>query len=427
MLRVHRRDDPQAVGRAVEEVRVAERDVLGAGRDLLPDVGEDHLARHHPEAAVVHRDDGAVAAEVLAAAARLREPDGAGAAAREFERGVALERGEAASVRNEEVDLVEMNAVIRIVPRSGPDGRLPGAVTGAVLAAGAGAGAGAGVPAFTGKGDERRLDLSAEHRLGSELAEVGFVDRGVQPEHGEPGAGREGAEPAEGGGRDPPRGVHREMDRDESRVVERLRIERLAREVDAAHRKARRAQPRRRLGESERLAAELVGADEDDREGRLPRPRVRAPAPLPPRGTLPAQRLAGGRIPSCGSRCSSMRDPTSTRAPTPRGTLRARRSTADTTSCASSFTTTARTTGTASWYRPRTNATWVRAGAGSRPSGGLDLVVCVAAGQRRGVLDAAERRRHGKDADVLAPGFRIAGLGLLAEAAILADRFVTFG
>ena len=58
---------------------------------------------------------------------------------------------------------------------------------------------------------------------------------------------------------------------------------------------------------------------------------------------------------------------------------------------------------------------------------GLDLVVCVAAGQRRGILDAAERDRHGKDADVLAPGFRIAGLGLLAEAAILADRFVTFG
>ena len=89
-----------------------------------------------------------MAAEVLAAAARLREPDGAGAAARELERGVALERGEAASIRNEEVDLVEMDAVIRTVPRSGSDGRL----TGAVLAAGA------GVPAFTGKGDERRLD-----------------------------------------------------------------------------------------------------------------------------------------------------------------------------------------------------------------------------------------------------------------------------
>lgn len=58
---------------------------------------------------------------------------------------------------------------------------------------------------------------------------------------------------------------------------------------------------------------------------------------------------------------------------------------------------------------------------------GLDLVVCVAAAQRRGMLDAAEGARHGRDGDVLAPGFRIAGLGLLAEATILADRVMVFG
>ncbi|MBM3567215.1 MAG: sulfurtransferase complex subunit TusD [Alphaproteobacteria bacterium] len=58
---------------------------------------------------------------------------------------------------------------------------------------------------------------------------------------------------------------------------------------------------------------------------------------------------------------------------------------------------------------------------------GLDLVVCIAAAQRRGVLDAGEAKRHGKDADNIAPGFRISGLGQLVEAAILADRMVTFG
>jgi len=58
---------------------------------------------------------------------------------------------------------------------------------------------------------------------------------------------------------------------------------------------------------------------------------------------------------------------------------------------------------------------------------GVDLVVCVAAAQRRGIVDAAERTRHGKDADNLAPGFRIAGLGQLIEAACAADRFVVFG
>lgn len=58
---------------------------------------------------------------------------------------------------------------------------------------------------------------------------------------------------------------------------------------------------------------------------------------------------------------------------------------------------------------------------------GLDLVVCVAAAQRRGVMDEREARRHGLPAANLAPGFRIAGLGQLLEAAIQADRLLTFG
>ncbi len=58
---------------------------------------------------------------------------------------------------------------------------------------------------------------------------------------------------------------------------------------------------------------------------------------------------------------------------------------------------------------------------------GLDLVVCVAAAQRRGVLDDDEAKRHGKDADNIAPGFRISGLGQLVEAGIQADRLVVFG
>ena len=41
----------------------------------------------------------------------------------------------------------------------------------------------------------------------------------------------------------------------------------------------------------------------------------------------------------------------------------------------------------------------------------VDLVVCIAAAQRRGILDANEAKRQGKDADNIAPGFRISGLG----------------
>ena len=47
---------------------------------------------------------------------------------------------------------------------------------------------------------------------------------------------------------------------------------------------------------------------------------------------------------------------------------------------------------------------------------GVDLVVCVAAALRRGIKD-----------EVLAPGFRISGLGQLVDSGIKADRMVTFG
>ncbi len=47
---------------------------------------------------------------------------------------------------------------------------------------------------------------------------------------------------------------------------------------------------------------------------------------------------------------------------------------------------------------------------------GIDLVVCISAALRRGIKD-----------EVLAEGFRIAGLGQLVEVGIEADRLVVFG
>ncbi len=46
----------------------------------------------------------------------------------------------------------------------------------------------------------------------------------------------------------------------------------------------------------------------------------------------------------------------------------------------------------------------------------IDLVVCVAAGLRRGVKD-----------ELLEDGFRVSGLGQLVEAGMQADRLVVFG
>lgn len=57
---------------------------------------------------------------------------------------------------------------------------------------------------------------------------------------------------------------------------------------------------------------------------------------------------------------------------------------------------------------------------------GIDLVVCISAAQRRGLLCADEARRQGKNDDDVAPGFRIAGLGQWLEATLLADRYLMF-
>ncbi|WP_193164385.1 sulfurtransferase complex subunit TusD [Microbulbifer hainanensis] len=57
----------------------------------------------------------------------------------------------------------------------------------------------------------------------------------------------------------------------------------------------------------------------------------------------------------------------------------------------------------------------------------LDLVVCIAAAQRRGVLNSSEANRLEKPAANLAEGFELAGLGQLADAAVNSDRLITFG
>jgi tRNA 2-thiouridine synthesizing protein D len=57
----------------------------------------------------------------------------------------------------------------------------------------------------------------------------------------------------------------------------------------------------------------------------------------------------------------------------------------------------------------------------------LDGVVCIAAGLRRGVLDAGEAQRYQRPAANLAAGWELSGLGQLHEAAQQADRLVCFG
>jgi tRNA 2-thiouridine synthesizing protein D len=57
----------------------------------------------------------------------------------------------------------------------------------------------------------------------------------------------------------------------------------------------------------------------------------------------------------------------------------------------------------------------------------LDMVVCIAAAQRRGMMDADEAKRQGFEDNNLIEGFRISGLGQLIEAGVESDRLVVFG
>lgn len=57
----------------------------------------------------------------------------------------------------------------------------------------------------------------------------------------------------------------------------------------------------------------------------------------------------------------------------------------------------------------------------------LDLVVCIAAALRRGLLDEGEAKRYDKPAHNIAQEFTISGLGQLVEAAVVSDKLISFG
>lgn len=58
---------------------------------------------------------------------------------------------------------------------------------------------------------------------------------------------------------------------------------------------------------------------------------------------------------------------------------------------------------------------------------GIDLVVCIAAGLRRGIVDSQEADRYQLPAHNIAEGFQLSGLGQLVEAGVTVDRLITFG
>jgi tRNA 2-thiouridine synthesizing protein D len=57
----------------------------------------------------------------------------------------------------------------------------------------------------------------------------------------------------------------------------------------------------------------------------------------------------------------------------------------------------------------------------------LDLVICIAAAARRGILDKSEEKRHNKPAHNMSSCFELSGLGQLIEAIATSEKLITFG
>ena len=105
MQRIH---DSRGVRRAVEEVGVAESDVLRARFDLQPDIVDDHLRLDDPEGSTVNRNYRAMPAQVLAPAARFRVSDEAFVTV-QSQPGIARQSRESTPVRRSEGEAVERN------------------------------------------------------------------------------------------------------------------------------------------------------------------------------------------------------------------------------------------------------------------------------------------------------------------------------
>lgn len=56
----------------------------------------------------------------------------------------------------------------------------------------------------------------------------------------------------------------------------------------------------------------------------------------------------------------------------------------------------------------------------------LDLVVCISAGIKRGILDSTEMERYEASSATLTPGFELSGLGQLVDAILQSDRVISF-
>jgi hypothetical protein len=236
-----RLDEFHGVTDAVEEIRIAEGDVLRAGGHLAANVFEHHLAADDSKHALVNRHDRAVAAKMLAAAARFRRANDAKAISGNNEVRVLLHRRHSGSIRHLELQPGQGNHGLR---------RLRDHLS------------------IRGKAfrelHESFFEFAAENRGNAERSKIFNVHGSVQAVTTEMRGGILFAKLRNELRRQPRGGVHRQIDGDQPGATNRSLIERLPGKVEHCDVVPAFAQPRRRRRQAEGLPPELISRNEND-------------------------------------------------------------------------------------------------------------------------------------------------------------------
>src|SRR5712664_201008 len=230
------------VADAVEEVRIAERDMLRAGSRLAANVFENNIAADDSKDTFVYRHDRTVPAKVFAAPAGLRRTHDAIAIARHDQMRIFFNGRQAGTVRYFERQPGKRDK------RLGLPGRFLFS---------------AGCQAF-GQMHESFFKFAAKDRGDSERAKVFHIHGRVETVTTEMRARIQIAQRRNQLCSQPSGSVHRQIDCDQLGIVNGRFVQRLSREIQRNYVMTALPQPRRRRGQSERLPAELIGRNEND-------------------------------------------------------------------------------------------------------------------------------------------------------------------
>ena len=204
--------------------------MLRARLHLPPNVGKHDVLLHNAKRTVVNRDDRAVPAQMLAAAARLRVAD-ALSTARRHELRISAQDRQSYAVGDDKLQPIQ--------------GRLCHGLQ------------------IIGKPCERLFELAADDALDAEAAEVSLVQRRVQTVAADVRARIQLANTLQHRACEACCGVHRQMKRNQVGFPHLQNRQCSDRQICARYLMTAVAKPRARRRETERLTAEIIGGDED--------------------------------------------------------------------------------------------------------------------------------------------------------------------